>query len=103
MGNPGLLAGLPCTRTVPWPLPRIGCCLFHIPSDLVVDRWSADDEGSSCLDFRFLHDVWSRTPTLRLIPLSPKLGTMPPSQHMLEGATPWCHIISSLSSSCSHS
>src|SRR5262245_15872596 len=30
--------------------------------------------------------VGSCTPTLRLIPLPPKPGTMPPSQDMLEGA-----------------
>jgi hypothetical protein len=35
----------------------------HIPSDLVVDRWSADSEGSSRLDLRFLHDVWSYNPS----------------------------------------
>jgi len=30
----------------------------HIPSDLVVDQWTSDVEGSSTLDFLFLHDVW---------------------------------------------
>jgi hypothetical protein len=30
---------------------------FHIPSDLVVDRWASDVEGSSRLDFPLLHDV----------------------------------------------
>ncbi len=32
---------------------------FHIPSDLVVDRWSSDGAGNSTLDFRFLHDSWT--------------------------------------------
>src|SRR5467141_40010 len=45
----------------------------------------------------------SCTATLRIIPSPPKLGKMPPSQDMLEGATPWCRIILSLSSSCLHS
>jgi hypothetical protein len=30
---------------------------FHIPSDLVVDRWVSDVEGSSVLDFPFIHDA----------------------------------------------
>ena len=36
---------------------------YHIPSDLVVDRWVSDVEGSSFLDFPFLHDVWSYDPS----------------------------------------
>src|SRR6266567_2249397 len=30
--------------------------------------------------------------TLRIIPLASKLGTMPPSQPVLEGARPWSHL-----------
>src|SRR6266699_3106403 len=51
-------------------------------------------------------EVWimgSCTPTLRIIPLLPKPGKMPSSQHMWEGATPWYHTILSISSSCLHS
>jgi hypothetical protein len=33
------------------------CAFSHIPSDLVVDRWASDGEGSSRLDLRFLHDI----------------------------------------------
>lgn len=32
---------------------------FHIPPDLVVDRWAADGESGSHHDFRFRHDVWT--------------------------------------------
>jgi hypothetical protein len=35
----------------------------HIPSDLVVDRWVSDGEGSSVLQFPFLHDVWANDPS----------------------------------------
>src|SRR6059036_3307249 len=45
----------------------------------------------------------SCTPTLRIIPLLPKPGKMPSSQHMWEGATPWYHTILSIISSCLHS
>src|SRR5437899_3839813 len=45
----------------------------------------------------------SCTPTLRIIPVLPKPGKMPSSQHMWEGATPWYHTILSISSSCLHS
>ena len=41
------------------------------------------------------HWVWpygSCTPTLRIIPLASKLGKMPPSQPVLEGARPWSRI-----------
>jgi len=34
---------------------------FHIPSNLVVDRWTSDAESSSLLDSPFLPDVWSYT------------------------------------------
>src|SRR5207253_2499748 len=47
--------------------------------------------------------TWSCTPTLRIIPVLPKPGKMPSSQHMWEGATPWYHTILSISSSCLHS
>jgi len=33
----------------------------HIPSNLVVDRWTSDAESSSLLDSPFLPDVWSYT------------------------------------------
>src|SRR5207245_7329201 len=33
-------------------------CAFTAHSDLVVDRWASDVEGSSRLDFPLLHDVW---------------------------------------------
>src|SRR6266852_4108351 len=33
--------------------------IFHIPPDLVVDRWAADGESGSHHDFRFRHDVWT--------------------------------------------
>jgi len=32
---------------------------FHIPPDLVVDRWAADGESGSHHDFWFRHDVWT--------------------------------------------
>src|SRR5262249_54424595 len=44
--------------------------------------------------------VGSCTPTLRLIPLPPKPGKMPPSQDMLEGATPWSHTFFTTNSLC---
>src|SRR5712692_8009836 len=31
----------------------------HIPSELSVDQWTSNVEGSSTLDFLFLHDVWT--------------------------------------------
>src|SRR5713101_5006593 len=40
-------------------LKRLVCDNVHIPSDLVVDQWTSDVEGSSTLDFLFLHDVWT--------------------------------------------
>ena len=35
--------------------------ISHIPSNLVVDRWTSDAESSSLLDSPFLPDVWSYT------------------------------------------
>src|SRR5712691_11564973 len=32
---------------------------FTAHSDLVVDQWTSDVEGSSTRDFLFLHDVWT--------------------------------------------
>src|SRR5207253_6718910 len=61
------------------------------------------DEVAAHLAELLLSPGGSCTPTLRIIPLLPKPGKMPSSQHMWEGATPWYHTILSLSSSCLHS
>jgi hypothetical protein len=42
--------------------------------------------------------IGSCTRPLRIIPLASKPGKMPPSQPVLEGARPWCHIIFSINS-----
>jgi hypothetical protein len=33
--------------------------IFHIPTDLVVDRWASEMKSSSSLDFLFLCSVWT--------------------------------------------
>jgi hypothetical protein len=49
-------------RVVP-PSTLEGIEKYHIPPDLVVDRRASDGEGSSLLDFPFLHAVWSYHPS----------------------------------------
>jgi len=71
---------------------------FGLPTPLREPNFDPDTLGcpDELITTRIEVRSGSRTRTLRLIPLPPKPGKMPPSQHMLEGATPWCHIIFSL-------
>src|SRR5215831_13939767 len=56
---------------------------------MLTDFFASDDIEAAARRTGFVKR--SCTPTLRLIPLPPKPGKMPPSQDMLEGVTPWSH------------
>jgi hypothetical protein len=36
-----------------------GITIYHIPPDLVVDRWACDGESGSHRNFLFRHNVWT--------------------------------------------
>jgi hypothetical protein len=48
---------------------------FQIPSDLVVDQWSSEDESSLILDFLFLHSVWTTFDRLISDKITPAIST----------------------------
>ena len=68
----------------------------HLKVIVTEDSLSSNAPHIEVLQDHHLHYIWSCTATLRIIPSPPKLGKMPPSQDMLEGATPWCRITLSL-------
>jgi hypothetical protein len=85
---------------VVWPYGEAACVQEVI--ERLGERWSKAEKEAAVWK-RCADAAGSRIRRLRIIPLPPKPGKMPSSQHIWEGATPWCHIMFAISSSSSHS